>query len=117
MYGLMQQSADPDGYIVHLKPTVHFEVEADDPLEAQVAAMEQLQSAADEAGLTIEDVEIEGAVPNVGQDLQEMVDADGLDTDMFQPPEDTEMAVDEDLSSDTDQGDVLTKDDFDSTDE
>lgn len=98
MMGALQQHDDGDDeYVAHLKPTVHLEVTAESPLEAHVAAMQQLQSEIDDTELTVESVEIEGVVPNIGSDLQQMFGGD-VETDMFEPPEDTEMAVDEDLS-------------------
>ena len=40
--GLQTNDGGDDPYIVHLNPTVHFEIDAESRLEAQSKAMQQL---------------------------------------------------------------------------
>lgn len=98
--GLQTNDGGDDPYIVHLNPTVHFEIDAESRLEAQSKAMQQLVDGIETTNLDIEQVELGGIVPNHPAMLKQQLGLDESLDNMFEPPSDTDMQIGDDFDGD-----------------
>lgn len=106
-----------DPFVVHLRPLVHIEVDADGGAEAQLKAQRELLDAIDDA-IDVHEIELDDLSIDNASVLEEMLDGNVDETEMGMPPEDTDLDVDEDEMTDlssvlTGEDDVDTEDDDD----